>query len=79
MFKKLFYFILFSNLYAASSIGGRFILFIFFIGLGFSGYKFITIRSGNYDVDYFTKIIGWIMLGFGAYGIIELINRYIIK
>ena len=76
MLKELFYFILFSNLYAASSIGGRFILFIFFIGLGFSGYKFITIRSGNYDVDYFTKIIGWMLLVPAIIGILDSLRVF---
>jgi len=76
MLKEFFYFILFSNLYAASSIGGRFILFIFFIGLGFSGYKFITIRSGNYDVDYFTKIIGWMLLVPAIIGILDSLRVF---
>ena len=29
-------------------------------------------RTGNYDVDFFTKIIGTIMIGFALYGIIDL-------
>ena len=33
-------------------------------------------RTGNYDVDFFTKIIGWVMLMFGVYGIFELIKFY---
>ena len=37
---------------------------------GFLAWK----RTGNYDVDFFTKIIGWVMLTFGIYGIFELIN-----
>ena len=76
MLKELFYFILFSDLYAASSIGGRFILFIFFIGLGFAGYKFITIKSGNYDVDYFTKIIGWLLLVPAIIGILDSLRIF---
>ena len=29
-------------------------------------------RTGNYDVDFFTRIIGWVMIGFSVYGIIDL-------
>ena len=29
-------------------------------------------RTGNYDVDFFTRIIGWIMIGFSIYGILDL-------
>ena len=58
---------------------GQTILLAFFLTLGTCGVWLIWKRTGNYDVDFFTKIIGWIMLGFGAYGILELINRYIIK
>ena len=58
---------------------GATILFIVFVCISSAGAALIWKRTGNYDVDFFTKIIGWIMLGFGAYGIIELINKYIIK
>ena len=76
MCNSFFYFILLSNLYASSSVVGRFILFIFFIGLGFAGYKFITIRTGNYDVDYFTKIIGWLLLIPAILGILDSLRIF---
>ena len=58
---------------------GETILFIVFLFVGGAGLFLIWKRTGNYDVDFFTKIIGWIMFGFALYGIFELINRYIIK
>ena len=58
---------------------GATILFVVFVCIGSAGAVLIWKRTGNYDVDFFTKIIGWIMLGFGIYGVIELINRYIIN
>jgi len=53
---------------------GRTILFLFFIALGMVGVKFITLRSGNHDVDYFTKIIGWVLLIPAIIGILESLN-----
>ena len=76
MSKQIFYFILLSNIYASNSATGRFILFIFFIGLGFAGYKFIRIKSGNYDVDYFTKIIGWLLLIPAIIGILDSLRIF---
>ena len=58
---------------------GETILFIVFLFVGGAGLFLIWKRTGNYDVDFFTKIIGCIMFGFALYGIFELINRYIIK
>ena len=58
---------------------GETILFIVFLFVGGAGLFLIWKRTGNYDIDFFTKIIGWIMFGFALYGIFELINRYIIK
>ena len=38
-----------------------------------SGGVFLALkRTGNYDVDFFTRIIGWIMIGFAIYGIVDL-------
>ena len=71
MLKQLFYFILISNIYASNSVGPRLLLFTFFLGLALAGYKFITIKSGNYDVDYFTKIIGWLLLIPAIIGILD--------
>ena len=76
MSKQIFYFILLSNIYASNSVTGRFILFIFFIGLAFAGYKFIRIKSGNYDVDYFTKIIGWLLLIPAIIGILDSLRIF---
>ena len=45
---------------------------------GFATGGFLAMkRTGNYDVDFFTKIIGWVMLMFGVYGIFELVRFYI--
>ncbi len=49
----------------------RTLLFIFFVALGGVGFKFVTMRSGNYDVDFFTKIIGWVLLIPALWGIME--------
>ena len=76
MHKELFYFILFSYLFAGNSIAGRFVLFVFFLCLGFAGYKFITIKSGNYDVDYFTKIIGWLLLIPAIIGVLDSLRIF---
>ena len=57
---------------------GETILFVVFVCMGASGAILIWKRTGNYDVDYFTKIIGWALFGFSVYGIFELISRYII-
>ena len=49
----------------------RTLLFIFFVALGMVGFKFVTMRSGNYDVDFFTKIIGWVLLIPALWGVLE--------
>ena len=58
---------------------GPTILFMLFICIASAGGLLVWKRTGNYDVDFFTKIIGSIMLIFGAYGIFELLSRYIIQ
>ena len=35
------------------------------------GYKLIKLRTGNYDVDYFTKLLGWAMAIFGIIGLFQ--------
>jgi len=42
------------------------------VSIGSLGLFLAWKRTGNYDVDFFIKIIGWIMLGFSIYGIIDL-------
>ncbi|MBT5956190.1 MAG: hypothetical protein HN820_01470 [Candidatus Marinimicrobia bacterium] len=49
----------------------RTLLFIFFVALAMVGFKFVTMRSGNYDVDFFTKIIGWVLLIPALWGVLE--------
>ncbi len=49
----------------------RTLLFIFFVALGCIGFKFVTMKSGNHDVDFFTKIIGWILLLPAIWGVME--------
>ncbi len=58
---------------------GPTILFMLFICIASAGGLLVWKRTGNYDVDFFTKIIGSIMLIFGIYGIFELLSRYIIQ
>lgn len=58
---------------------GPTILFMLFVCIASAGGLLAWKRTGNYDVDFFTKIIGSIMLGFGIYGLFELVSRYIIQ
>ena len=48
------------------------IYFMVLVSIGSLGLFLALKRTGNYDVDFFIKIIGWIMLGFSIYGIIDL-------
>ncbi len=48
------------------------VYFMVLICIGFGGFFLVWKRTGNYDVDFFTKIIGVIMIGFALYGIIDL-------
>jgi hypothetical protein len=50
---------------------GRTILFLVFVAMTMSGGWLVWKRSGNYDVDFFTKILGWILLIPGILGIME--------
>ena len=70
--KSLIFFFKFRNYYMAPTI-----LFIVYLCICLAGGFLALKRTGNYDVDFFTKIIGWVMLIFGVYGIFELIKTYV--
>ncbi len=50
---------------------GETILFLFFVALSMAGGWLIIRRTGNYDIDFFTKILGWILLIPGIIGIMD--------
>jgi len=50
---------------------GRTILFLVFVAMSLSGGWLVLKRTGNYDVDFFTKILGWILLIPGILGLLE--------
>ena len=50
---------------------GRTILFLVFVAMSLTGGWLIWRRTGNYDIDFFTKILGWNLLLPGLWGIIE--------
>ncbi len=50
---------------------GLYILGIIFLLSIIGGYKLIKLRTGNYDVDYFTKLLGWAMAIFGIIGLFQ--------
>ena len=54
------------------------VLGLIFILLVIGGYKLIRFQNGNYDVEYFTKLLGWAMTVLGIIGLyqcyIELVN-----
>ena len=52
-------------------IMGRTILFLVFVTMTISGGWLVWRRTGNYDIDFFTKILGWILLIPGILGIME--------
>ena len=45
------------------------ILFVLFLLSLAGGYKLIKLRTGNYDIDYFTRLLGWALFIFGVYGL----------
>jgi hypothetical protein len=47
------------------------ILFLVFVAFSIIGGWLILRRTGNYDIDFFTKILGWILLIPGILGIME--------
>jgi hypothetical protein len=50
---------------------GRTLLFLVFVAMSLSGGWLVIKRTGNYDVDFFTKILGWLLLIPGILGILE--------
>ena len=50
---------------------GRTILFLVFVSMTLTGGWLVWKRSGNYDIDFFTKILGWILLIPGILGLME--------
>ena len=50
---------------------GRTLLFLVFVAMTLSGGWLVWRRTGNYDVDFFTKILGWILLIPGVWGLME--------
>ena len=50
---------------------GRTILFLVFVAMTLTGGWLVWKRSGNYDIDFFTKILGWILIIPGILGIME--------
>ena len=50
---------------------GKTILFLVFVALTLTGGWLVLRRSGNYDIDFFTKILGWILLIPGILGMME--------
>jgi len=50
------------------------LLFLVFVCLTCIGGWLVLRRTGNYDIDYFTKILGWILLIPGIWGLLESFN-----
>jgi hypothetical protein len=50
------------------------LLFLVFVCLTWIGGWLVLRRTGNYDIDYFTKILGWILLIPGIWGLLESLN-----
>ena len=46
-------------------------MFIFFVVLFFIGLYLIWNKSGNHDIDFITKILGWILLIPSILGILQ--------
>jgi len=73
--KIIFYLTIFtSSIFADGNFETRLILFFVFIALGAVGYKFITLRTGNYDIDYFIKLLGWMLIIPAIWGILDSLN-----
>ena len=53
---------------------GRTILFLVFVAMTMSGGWLVLRRTGNYDIDFFTKIIGWILLIPGILGLMDALR-----
>ena len=52
----------------------RTLLFLVFVGMTLIGGWLVIRRTGNYDIDYFTKILGWILLIPGIWGLLESLS-----
>ena len=50
---------------------GRTLLFLVFVAMTLTGAWLVWRRTGNYDIDFFTKILGWILLIPGILGMME--------
>ena len=50
---------------------GETILFLFFVVMTGCGGWLVWRRTGNYDIDFFIKILGWILLVPGIWGLLE--------
>jgi len=73
--KIIFYITIFTSfMFADGNFETRLILFFVFIALAGVGYKFITLRTGNYDIDYFTKLLGWMLIIPAIWGILDSLN-----
>ena len=48
----------------------RTLLFLVFVALSIAGGWLVLRRTGNYDIDYFTKILGWLLFIPGFIGLI---------
>ena len=55
---------------------GETILFLVFVSITMVGGWLVLRRTGNYDVDFFTKILGWILLIPGIIGIMESLSIF---
>ena len=55
----------------AKYVMGKTILFLVFVAMSLLGGWLVMKRTGNYDVDFFTKILGWILLIPGIWGLLE--------
>ncbi|WP_179850607.1 hypothetical protein [Candidatus Pelagibacter communis] len=47
------------------------VLFIVFVGMTITGGWLVLRRTGNYEIDYFTKILGWILVIPGIWGLLD--------
>lgn len=50
----------------------KFLLFTFFMMLACTGFWLVWRRTGDYDADYITKIIGWLVLLPAIWGLLEI-------
>ena len=50
------------------------ILFIFFVILFIVGLRLVWHRSGNHDVDFITKLAGWLLLIPAILGLFETLR-----